>query len=279
MKTVISASRRTDIPAFYLKWLIQRIKEGEVIVRNPYYKSKSIRVDLNPDSVEWIVFWSRNYSEFLKERISFSSYHLFFHFTVVSHHSLLEKNTLARNKAIDQMEHLVKYYGPERIIWRYDPIVIWREQGKIHTNYRREDFKQLCKIFSELGIKRCYFSYVTNYLKFKRRFREKYGGCNLLTVEEDVSQSVLEELKEITAINHMQLYSCCNDAISGDQILKGSCISGHLLNDLRHQKTVSQALTPTREDCGCTRSIDIGDYLKQPCFYGCIYCYANPVWK
>jgi hypothetical protein len=279
LKTVISASRRTDIPAFYLKWFIQRIKEGEVTVRNPYYKKKATRVDLNPDSVEWIVFWSRNYAHFLKERAFFSSYHLFFHFTVVSYHPVLEKNSLVQHKAIDQMEQLVKYYGPERIIWRYDPIVIWRDRGKINTNYNRENFKQLCKFFSELGIMHCYFSYVTDYLKFKRRFYEKYNSFDILSVEENQSKFILEELKEITTINNMQLYSCCNDALNGDQILKGSCISGHLLNALRHQKTVSEARTPTRKECGCTRSIDIGDYSQQPCYYGCIYCYANPVWE
>ncbi|WP_456443299.1 DUF1848 family protein, partial [Caldithrix abyssi] len=67
MKDIISASRRTDIPAFYLNWFIQRIREGFVEVQNPFYPQAVKRVLLDAEQVEWIVFWSRNYSHFLKK--------------------------------------------------------------------------------------------------------------------------------------------------------------------------------------------------------------------
>jgi hypothetical protein len=84
-------------------------------------------------------------------------------------------------------------------------------------------------------------------------------------------------MKEIGAVNNITLYSCCNENLVDREILRGSCISGIVLNHISGTKNVSQAKAASRKDCGCTRSTDIGNYLQQPCFFGCIYCYANPV--
>ena len=113
MKLVISASRRTDIPAFYMDWMINAVRTGSVDVQNPFYKNSTYRVDLKPERVEWIVFWSRNYSNFLKHRNYFEAYKLFFHFTILSPHRYLEKNHLSSNRAIQQMERLVYLYGAD----------------------------------------------------------------------------------------------------------------------------------------------------------------------
>ncbi len=279
MKTVISASRRTDIPAFYLPWFMKAIRNGEVTIRNPVYRNLSIRVNLHPEKVAWIVFWSRNYASFLKNHSLFSDYELFFHFTIISHHPVLEKHNLQQRQTVKQMESLVKIYGPDRITWRYDPIVIWRDADQIHTNYKSENFKDLCEQFSRLGIKRCYFSIVTPYLKFRQRFKKKYPRSILLSGQEGGIEHILENMREMAGNNGISLFSCCNDALIGNNIYKGRCISGHWLNQLNNSARVSEAKHPTREDCGCTRSVDIGDYIMHPCHYGCIYCYANPVWE
>jgi hypothetical protein len=279
MKSVISASRRTDIPAHYLNWFMNKIDEGEVIVQNPFYKRNFTRIDLTPDSVEWIVFWSRNYTNFLKNRSFFDRYRLFFHFTIISHHPLLEKVKISQRKVIRQMEELVKHYGSDHIIWRYDPVVCWEDGGKIVSNYSKSDFELYCHEFSALGLKRCYFSYVSDYTKFKKRFQTKYPGLKILSSDIAEFSPILEEMRKISAYSGIGLFSCCNDANVGFNTEKGRCISGSLLNRLTGKKLVSEAKNPTREDCGCTRSVDIGDYLKQPCHFGCIYCYANPVWE
>jgi len=279
MKTIISASRRTDIPAFYLSWFMQAIRDREVTVHNPIYRNLTTRVNLHPDKVAWIVFWSRNYAYFLKNRSVFSDYELYFHFTIVSHHPVLEKHSLQQRKTIKQMESLVKYYGPDRITWRYDPIVIWRDTDQIHCNYNSDNFKFLCEQFSGLGMRRCYFSIVTTYLKFRQRFKKKYPGSNLVSWQDEGMEHILKDMQDTAANNDIDLFSCCKDALIGNNVYKGRCISGHNLNQLNNNARVSEAKQPTREDCGCTRSIDIGDYIMQPCHYGCIYCYANPVWE
>ena len=280
MKTIISASRRTDIPAYYLNWFIDAIHKKGLAIPNPLYRHKIIQVDLRPDSVEWIVFWSRNYEKLIKHRSEFSDFQLFFHFTILSYDERLEKLQISFKKSIDQMERLVHHYGAERIIWRYDPIVVWIENKKLYTNFNPGHYLLLSKKLSAMGIRSCYISFATPYHKYLRRINKKYPTWNLSDVRiNEEKQKIKTKIKSIAFENSINLFSCCDDTQIDDYIQKGSCISWELLNFLSGEKKVSIAKTPTRPDCGCTRSIDIGDYILQPCYNGCIYCYANPIWQ
>lgn len=277
MKIVISASRRTDIPAFYMDWFIRAIHSGKIQIQNPVYKKHKYEVDLRPRNVEWIVFWSRNFKRFLIRRENFSEYNLFFQFTIVSHHPGLEKTHLPVEQAISQMEKLAHYYGPDRIIWRYDPVVVWEEGGAVLSNYDANEFVLLCSRLSAINIGKCYFSLVSPYQKFKKRFTARFPEGKLVDSRAPASLRIFAEIREQASRFGISLYSCCNDTLLDDQIRKGHCISGELLNQLLREPVVSMAKAPTRKDCGCTRSVDIGNYVRQPCYFGCIYCYANPV--
>ena len=277
MKTVISASRRTDIPAYYLDWFIKAVRKKRIEIPNPFYRQNIRQVSLDPDDVEWIVFWSRNYAKFLKHKEAFSAFNLFFHFTILTHDKHLERTALSSDSALGQMARLAGYYGPDRIIWRYDPVVFWQDGVSAQTNFNENHFRDLCLKVSGSGVKACYISIVTQYAKFIRRFRARYPDWQI-TDPEPEKNIILDKMKNIAAAQSIVLSSCCNDLLVDDQIRKGSCISGHRLNRLSGIKKVSEARTATRKDCGCTRSIDIGDYVTQPCYTGCIYCYANPVW-
>lgn len=278
MKTVISASRRTDIPAYYLKWLISHCKEGKITVRNPLYKQNVRTVDLRPEAVEWIVFWSRNYGPFLNNKSAFSDYNLFFHFTVLSHTRHLEKSHITLNRALDQASRLAGFYGGRRIIWRYDPLVFWQDGNQIKTNFNKQEFTLLCREMSSFGIYSCYFSVATPYRKFEIRFKKAYPFQKILGKDGASIKSTIREMQAIADQHKVHLFSCCNDLLVGNGIQKGRCINGELLNNLGN-RSVTRAAAPSREDCGCTRSVDIGDYDMQPCPTGCIYCYANPLWE
>jgi len=276
MKSVISASRRTDIPAFYLKWFMDAIKDGQIEVSNPLYRHKKQTVRLDPDSVEWIVFWSRNYAHFIRQREFFKDYELFFHFTILPK-TKLELYGLPVEKAINQIRILSEIYSPGRIIWRYDPIVHWIENKTVKTNHTIADFENLCQTMSGFGISRCYFSFAHTYRKFNFRFKAKFSKDQLINPDPEKLLSILDTMAEITTKYNINLYSCCNDALlQAVQVHKGHCIDGNLLNRLNPATSISRAKKPTRQDCGCTASIDVGDYLNQPCRYGCVYCYANP---
>lgn len=276
MKSVISASRRTDIPAYYLNWFVEAVTAGYVEVVNPFYKKNKRIVRLDPDHVNWIVFWSRNYAHFIRQKDFFRDYNLFFHFTILPN-SILERAALPIEKALHQMRLLSEIYGPGRIVWRYDPIVHWIENQTITSNHDLEKFEDLCKTIGSFGIKRCYFSFVTTYQKFEKRFVKKFPGFQIYNLDKNLQLSILYKMTDVSEKYNIKLYSCCNDGLLTDtRICKGHCIDGKLLNEMNKNEKISVAKTPTRDDCGCSHSIDIGDYLKQPCNYGCIYCYANP---
>jgi hypothetical protein len=275
MKSVISASRRTDVPAFYMDWFIAAIRAGKITVQNPVYKRHLFDVDLRPEKVEWIVFWSRNYHRFLKNHHVFCDYNLFFHFTLLTHHPALEKSHLAQADAIRQAEKIAGLYGPRRIIWRYDPIVIWQKSSAIQTNFSPADFRDLCREFSRMGIRSCYFSFAARYKKFMVRFKQRFPEWIVQDAGSLPAQRILHGMKETAAKYRIELFSCCQDILLDADIKKGRCISGDVLNDLSGRNSVSRAKAPTRKECGCTRSIDIGNYMQQPCFTGCVYCYAH----
>ncbi|MEJ2053275.1 MAG: DUF1848 family protein [Calditrichaceae bacterium] len=276
MKSVISASRRTDIPAFYLKWFMNAVIDGKVEVTNPFYRHKKYIVRLDPDHIEWIVFWSRNYAHFIRHRQFFDAYNLFFHFTILPK-SELELYGLPLGKALNQIKALSEIYGPDRIIWRYDPIVFWIENDSVKSNHDIRKFENLCKTISSFGIRKCYFSLVYPYQKFERRYAQKFPEKQIWIPDETRQSDLLDEIAEISSKYKIVLYSCCNDRLlRHENIKKGHCIDGNLLNSLDATRKITTSKNPTRQDCGCTKSTDIGDYLMQPCRYGCIYCYANP---
>jgi hypothetical protein len=279
MKTVISASRRTDIPAFYLDWFIKRIEQGYIEINNPYYPKQVRRISLLPQDVEWIVFWSRNYQHFLSRRDSLKNFNLYFNFTILPK-SDLEKSSIRVSTAIEQIKQISSLYGGERINWRYDPLVYWQEDGQIYTNHNLDVFDYICKKVSKNGVKRCFISFANPYKKFIDRIRIKFPARALIEHNSAKKSSILNNMEEIASAYNIQIYSCSNDELLKNRnIKKGSCINGKLLNSFSGKKIVSEAKSPSRTDCGCTKSIDIGSYINHPCHFGCIYCYANPIWK
>ena len=125
LKTVISASRRTDIPAFYMPWFMERLQEGCFEVINPYNNHLKI-VSAGPSQVHSIVFWSKNFGPFIDGdygvRLEEMGYHLFFNFTINSTVPILEPTVPSLGKRIEQLAALSKQFGSRAITWRFDPL-------------------------------------------------------------------------------------------------------------------------------------------------------------
>ena len=111
---VISASRRTDIPAFYMPWFMEQISKGEFEVVNPFNQRVSV-VPAAPNEGHTIVFWSKNFGPFLHEdfdrRLQDSGYHLFFNFTINSVLPALEPNVPPLG---ERLERAFDYFYPVR---------------------------------------------------------------------------------------------------------------------------------------------------------------------
>jgi hypothetical protein len=274
MKQVISASRRTDIPAFYLKWFMEKIRQGYVEVPNPFNRKQIRQVSLLPSETAWIVLWSRNYSTFLQNYKFFDFYRLFFHFTINPPQSLLEPDMISPLKALKQLEKLVAIYGPEVIIWRYDPLVFFIHQGKEESNHQPAVFRRYLQEIGRLGIQKCYTSFAFLYPKVVQRAGQ-LPPIEFLDLDQDRKIQILQEMVDLASLYGVQIYSCANDSLlKRSGMKKAHCIDGQLLNRLGTEP-VSERPAPTRPDCGCTVSIDIGDYLKTACQYHCRYCYAR----
>jgi len=272
MRRIISVSRRTDIPAFYGDWFINRLKDGFVGYVNPFGGQKYI-VSLNPDDVVCFVFWSKNYEPFIKKLniIENMGYKFYFNYTITGLPNIFECNLTDKEIAIDALKKLSDMYSPKHISWRYDPIII-----SDITDY---DFhiKNFENIASELEgyVERCYFSYAIQYGKVKRNFDkfQKENGVKIADPNDNSKIKLANELAEIAEQYGIEMLSCCGDYLLGQKIKKAHCVDGKLIEELFYKDGLKYREKPTRKECGCTDSTDIGAY--DTCPHGCIYCYAN----
>jgi DNA repair photolyase len=274
MKTIISASRRTDIPAFYLDWFIEKIHQGYVIVKNPFYPTQKYKVSLKKTDVHSIVFWSKDFSKFLKNSSEFNDFNLFFIFTI-NDCKRLEPNVISLEKRLKQLEVLVAEYGPEYIEYRFDPIVYWRERGEGELMNNLNSFKTIIQHVSDLSIDNCVFSFVNWYKKCVNR--SKKFGLEYYDPPLEEKLKIIKPMAQYCKNLDIRMYTCCNsDLTQIPNIYPAHCIDGNYISKLFREKC-SIAKTPTREGCGCTKSKDIGNYNEQICKHACIYCYAHPL--
>jgi hypothetical protein len=278
-KKVISASRRTDLVAFFPKDLSRVLEEEKAFVLGP--SGHTYTVDLSPDRVHTIVLWSKNFENLIENRFNLRKRlekygQLYFHFTVTGLGcTFLESGVPLPEKALLQLEPLLRVAGrPERISVRFDPIIRWTDEGRIKTNLYF--FQDLASALASKGIRTVRFSFAQWYRKSKRR-AEKAGFFYLDPSREEKKKDAAV-LVSIAQAHGIRLYSCSQNFLTEvDGVLPSSCIDGALLQ--RFHPLGEEASTikdkSQRPECGCTESVDIGSYT-QTCPHCCLYCYANP---
>jgi len=271
MKRIISVSRRTDIPAFYGDWFMQRLKEGFAAMVNPFGGKKYI-VSLRPEDVICFVFWSKNFSPFIEDLkiIDGLCYKFYFNYTVTGLPSIFESN-VEKQSAIETLKQLSKIYSPQHINWRFDPIILF---DRYNRNFYISAFEELASGFAG-HVERCYFSFVTAYNKVRRNFEEleRTTGLKITDCSEDFKIELANDLAAIAGRYGIRMFSCCGDYLVNDNIHKAHCIDGNIIESLFFPNGLQYKEKPTRKECGCTESTDIGTY--DTCPHGCVYCYAN----
>ena len=283
-KTVISASRRTDIPAFYMDWFMGGIRKGVFDVVNPYNR-RVTKVPVAAGQVHTIVFWSKNYAPFLSgdfgTRLEQAGYHLAFHFTVNSQSLLLEPNVPPLPERLTQIKALCRRHGPGAVIWRFDPICRYRVgNGEVMDNLA--DFERIAAVASGAGIRRCITSFMDPYRKIERRV-SRMDRFSFIDSSTEWKRSTLLDMHRTLAALNIGLEVCCErpvlDGLPADSGIKGaSCISHQDLmdgygGDLPGKRDRGQRMG---KGCGCDISSDIGSYHRHPCYHNCLFCYANP---
>lgn len=271
MKKIISVSRRTDIPAFYGEWFMRRLKEGFAGVVSPFGGRKYI-VPLKAEDVVCFVFWSKNFMPFLENMkvVEEMGYKFYFNYTINSLPEIFESD-VERKEAIEGLKQLSRKYSPQHINWRFDPIII---SNVCDRDFYIKTFKEFASEFEGM-VKRCYFSFVTEYGKVKRNFQEleQTSDVKMTSCSEAFKIELAKELAEIAKSHGMQMFSCCGEYLVNDGIQKGHCIDGSVIESLFFPEGLAYKEKPTRDECGCTESSDIGTY--DTCPHGCVYCYAN----
>lgn len=269
---IISASRRTDIPAFYGEWLMNRIREGFAGHVNPF-SGKKYLVSLKKNDVAAIALWSKNFTPFINNAVLLKDEGctLFFNYTITGLPAIFEPNCPAEDEAVDSMQQLSSIFSPLHINWRYDPVLV---TDITDTQYHVDKFARLCSALSGY-VKRCYLSFPTMYGKVEKNFRNFTGETAIsfqsLSIHERIEFA--EKLSAIAQNHGIEIYSCCGDYLSGNRIKKGHCIDGGVISTISGLDLSGLKPRPTRKECGCTESTDIGIY--NACPHGCVYCYAN----
>jgi len=283
-KIVISASRRTDIPAFYMPWFMAQVERGFFEVLNPYSRRVST-VAATPDRVHTVVFWSKNFGPFLEggfgEALQQKGYHLFFHFTVNSALPLLEPEVPLLQERLTQLQELCRRFGPRSVNWRFDPICFYTAGGSAPEN-NLAGFGRIATAAAGCGVRRCITSFMDDYAKIRRRTAAKPGFSFLYPDPADRRRIVLKMAEELGQ-KGIALFLCCEKDLleslpAGSGIRGSSCIPNEFLaelygGNLSFKKDSGQRVS---SGCGCKVSMDIGSYQSQPCRHRCLFCYANP---
>ena len=264
---IISASRRCDIPSFYSDWLINRIREGFVYVRNPMNYHQVSKISLSPDVIDGIVFWTKNPAPMIEKLDLIKDYMFYFQFTVTAYGKDIESNVPSKNDVIvPSFIELSKKIGPERVIWRYDPIMITeRYTADYHIRY----FDALAKRFSGYT-KKCVISFVDMYRNTQSRMKPSV----IKNLNDDEMMDIAMRLSEIAGKYRICLESCAEKIdLKKCGIRHGHCIDKNLFEKLLGKKLSLGLDKNQREACGCLESVDIGAY--DACNNGCRYCYAT----
>ncbi len=268
MRQVISASRRTDLPAHYYGWLVDSFRAGVAKVSRPYNRGV-VEVDLRPESVHTIVFWSKNFRNLLDDRQRWSDFNLYFQFTL-NNCPELEPNVPPLPERLNQLHEIAREWRPERINWRFDPVVFWDDGRKNNL----ADFEQIADAAASVGIHRCTFSFMNHYAK--TRARGKTLGFDFYDPPLAQKTEIASWLADLLSQRKITLSACCNPEIVGVGGIEPSrCIDGVLLARLAGEPCDRRKDPSQRGSCGCTRSVEIGSYWMT-CAHACRYCYASP---
>jgi hypothetical protein len=264
---IISASRRTDIPAFFGDWFMDMAGKGEALVRNPVNPNQVSRIALDPDNVECIVFWTKNARNFIHrlDELDRAGYRYYFQYTLNAYGDDIEKNVDAEGAAETFIE-LSKLKGGKRVVWRYDPVIV---NGKYSIAYHAGNFRRLCAKLSGYT-ERCIISFVDSYRFLADAFRDH----GIRELNESEIHEIADAFSRTAGEYGIALSSCCEAAdLSRYNISRGRCIDNELINELFGLNIKYKKDTGQRPGCCCRASRDIGAY--NTCLHNCVYCYAK----
>ncbi len=270
---IISASRRTDIPAFYSEWLMNRIRAGYCLVPNPFNRSQVSRVSLEPENVDGIVFWTRNPRPLLSHlsELDDRGYRYYFLHTLMAYPRQIDPGSPPLDVAIEGFRKLSERIGPARVIWRYDPVFL---SSITDQGFHERAYRQIAQALQGYTL-RSVVSVTHMYRKIQRRLTGLVEqGIEILPHDRQNVSSLMGIFREHASMSGMELQSCADElGLQEYGIQPGKCIDDALISRVWGLDLQLGRDTCQRKSCGCVVSKDIGMY--DSCLFGCLYCYAT----
>ncbi len=256
---ILNVSGRTDIVAFYTPWFLNRLKEGFVDVRNPFYPKQVSRIYFQ--DVDLIVFCTKNPLPILPylETIEIP---ILFQVTLTPYKQDIEPNVIEKTKIIESIQKLVEILGADRVYVRYDPILL---NDTYTIEYHKKAFEKLCTLFDGT-IEHIILSFMDTYTNVEKNQKEMR-----------LKEITDEDMRELGSIfgsiskKHNITLQLCYESIDLTEfgILNTPCVTKEQAFEITNKKFPKWKA----RNCGCVEMVDIGAY--NTCHHLCKYCYAN----
>ncbi len=275
---IISASRRTDIPAFYADWFMMRVREGFFYRVNPFNSRQVTGFSLKPEDVDAVCFWTKNPRPLMQhlDELDERGLNYYFQFTLNPYDTTFEPNVPPLQERIETMIELAGRIGRKRVVWRYDPVIL---TSATPASWHLEQAERIAgKVCAATG--RLVFSFYDFYGRGEGNLSRALSGRGIIL--EDITAPELEKsleqvargFKEVADRHDLQIFSCSESVELADiGILHGACIDGNLVRELFGVNGSFKKDRYQRKGCNCVESADMGIYNS--CRFRCAYCYAN----
>lgn len=262
---ILSVSRRTDIPAFYFDWFLNRLRDGRVLVPNPMNPRRISDITLSPETVDFIVFWSKNPAPMLEKLPLLEPYPYYIQFTLNAYGTETEPFLPPLAKRIETFKRLADKLGPQRVIWRYSPVLLNERYTRASHQKTFADLARELKGYTRV----CKVSFIDIYAKIKNRMSQ----MGIREIPERQKPEMIDCFFQTARENAMALTACGNVDLDKTPLTKTGCIDKELIENITGKKFRLKKDPGQRADCFCAASVDIGTYNN--CLNGCQYCYAN----
>ncbi len=275
---IISASRRTDIPAFYADWFMKRVREGYFYRVNPFNSRQVTGFSLKPEDVDAICFWTKNPRPLMSHlnELDGRGLNYYFQFTLNPYDTTFEPGVPPLPERIEAMAELAGRIGADRVVWRYDPVIL---SSATPVSWHLDQVGRIAGLLNG-ATRRLLFSFCDFYGKGQGRLNRALTGTGITL--EDIAAPELREALDLVARGFkaaadrfdLKIFTCSEEVdLAAIGIQHGACIDGTLIRELFGANVPSNKDKNQRESCNCAESVDMGIYNS--CRFRCIYCYAN----
>jgi hypothetical protein len=258
---IVSASRRTDIPALYSDWLLNRLRAGEALAPDRFRPKRLYKIDLRPESVDCLVFWTKNPGPLMGKlsAIEDMGYRYYLQYTLNPYGPDIEPGVPGASERLSLMAALAKRLGPKGVVWRYDPVILNSELTPAwHARRYRETAEKLSGL-----VERSVISFVDAY-------RHQPLGRPPEALRLGAAEALAAEARKAG----LKITACAEEpSLAAFGIEPSSCVDASIAESLTGRRPAGARDRGQRPLCRCFESRDVGAY--QSCVCGCVYCYAT----